>query len=422
VNRKDREASRKYFETLRQQRIAEDAKRAELEKRREAGLQAALARKAERTHTSVLGRVPTALRSGKLDQLLTVLEDKAPKLLEPTYVTALSFVANLTPVRPIEAWEPRGKGRETLYRSLCEHLLALYPIPAVFWNAFFDTDNALLYAPLVADVATGKSFYQCAKSAFPVPLTRAMCHELSQTSADCKLTEALRRVQAKAAGTSARFFAAWKATRYARRIGTKDEEAFWQTVLAWFGKIGMFDPNQVGPLLDYIDHRRGEDPSFSMKGRSALAMVRAMREWHGNLTKVKSVKATIFTKSGLRDAAFSDYTRKESSGATVHERWRVGELLTAHALFEEGRRMGHCVYSYAPRIERGEISIWSVTMEDGKGDTGNWAMVTLEVQNGSKAIVQARGRFNRPTTHREDQVILRWAGMNNLVLQTASRW
>ena len=53
-------------------------------------------------------------------------------------------------------------------------------------------------------------------------------------------------------------------------------------------------------------------------------------------------------------------------------------------------------------------------MEDGRGETGNWHMVTLEVRNDLKRIVQVRGRFNREMTAKEQRVVSKWAGLNNL--------
>jgi hypothetical protein len=175
----------------------------------------------------------------------------------------------------------------------------------------------------------------------------------------------------------------------------------------------MLDPGEVAPLVDYIDHRRREEPGFTMKGRSPLAMLRAMKEWHGNLTKERAVSGKVFQRSGFAPLDFPS-SRREAGGGVIKERWSIAELLTARTLAEEGKRMGHCVYSYAWRIEKGDTSIWSVKMEDGLGETGRWHMVTLEVRNDLRRVVQARGRFNRAMTSREHAIVGQWAGMNNL--------
>jgi hypothetical protein len=333
---------------------------------------------------------------------------------------AVGWLCTLPFVREPEEWDPRGKGRDTVFRSLAEHLVAKFPMPAVLWNAFFDGLPGT-YIRLVGHVAAGGSLTAFVKDRFPVPLTRAMCHDLLTTPAEWGFLDALRRVQCRAAGADRRFFQAWRTTRYASMIGTKEDEAFWYTVMEWFGKIAMLNPAEIGPLCDYIAMRRNGDKTFSMKGRGALATIRAMHEWHGNLTKERSVKAsTIYRTSGFRPMEFPDYKRVEPSGETVKETWRVEEILTAKKLYEEGRSMGHCVYSYGHHIERGDTSIWSVIMADGKGTTGAWMMVTLEVRNPMKKIVQARGRFNRAMTAKESQVVTRWANMNGLQIGLGS--
>ncbi len=50
----------------------------------------------------------------------------------------------------------------------------------------------------------------------------------------------------------------------------------------------------------------------------------------------------------------------------------------------------------------------------GGGPTGRWAMLTIEVRNQTRAVVQARGRFNRMPTDDERKILARFAAMNNL--------
>jgi hypothetical protein len=98
--------------------------------------------------------------------------------------------------------------------------------------------------------------------------------------------------------------------------------------------------------------------------------------------------------------------------------WHAGSDLELAA---EGRRMNHCVYSYVWSIQKGQTSIWSMMLEDGKGATGRWAMLTIEVRNDLRRVVQARGRFNRPATSEEHGVLLAWAGQNGLEV-SLGRW
>ncbi|MEO6574042.1 MAG: hypothetical protein ABIP89_09395, partial [Polyangiaceae bacterium] len=218
-------------------------------------------------------------------------------------------------------WRPRGKGRSSLFRSLVEHVLAKYAVPAVLWTAFFD-DNAAALTPLVGHVARGGSLYDYVKEGFAVPLTRKMCHDVLGATAEHSFLAAMRRVQVRAAGGDDRLFLAYLAGRQAQRVDTKENELFWQTVIDWLAKQPMLAASEVGPLTDFIANRRLEDPSFEMKGRSAFAMMRAMHAWHGNLSKEQGVKSTIFRASGLEGALYGEYARREG-GHEIKEKWRV---------------------------------------------------------------------------------------------------
>jgi hypothetical protein len=99
---------------------------------------------------------------------------------------------------------------------------------------------------------------------------------------------------------------------------------------------------------------------------------------------------------------------------------RVEEVCSTEELAAEGRRMNHCVHSYVWSIQKGQTSIWSMTLEDGKGETGRWAMLTIEVRMDLRRVVQARGRFNRSATSEEHAILLAWAGRNGLEVSLGS--
>jgi PcfJ-like protein len=405
VNQRQREEAKARYAAQRQARSAAQARLLAERAQREAEIGRAFGKPAPRPGEWA----PPMVRD--------VMVAKAPRLLASRHRDAVTRLVALPALRSIHDWSPRGKGADTLFRSLAAHLLARFQVPAIVWNAFHD-DNAAQLVGLAAHVAAGGSLYDYVKEKFPIPLTRKMCHELLATPAEYRLLDAIRRVQARAAGADVRFFSAWRTTRYAQQVGSATDEAFWSTVVVWFAKIPMLDPAEIGPLFDYIDHRHREDPLFSMKGRSALVLLRGMREWHGNQTKELAITGRVFPTSGFTYAEYTD-VRREPKGV-IRELWQIKEVLTAKALADEGRRMGHCVYSYAWRIEKGDTSIWSVQMEDGQGETGRWHMVTLEVRNDLRRVVQARGRFNRAMTPQEVRIVRRWVGANNLSVTVAT--
>jgi len=134
-----------------------------------------------------------------------------------------------------------------------------------------------------------------------------------------------------------------------------------------------------------------------------------MVEWHRELATEKVVHGVVFEPSGYA-ALELDRSARDRNGEFQRRIWHVDEVCTSKELAAEGRRMNHCVYSYVWSIQKGQTSIWSMTLEDGKGETGRWAMLTIEVRKDLRRVVQARGRFNRSATSEEHGILVAWAG------------
>lgn len=426
----DREASRATHEQIHQSRKAS---------RERAAVEAA---KREEEVRKALSKPTTRLFAANASGTSLVFQ-KAPRLMDAPYADAVDDLMMLLgkktfdrlpggaivhpAVRPLEEWAPKGKSRDSLFRSLADHLLAKYAVPAFAWNVFFvGTYASECLTDLVAHIARGGSAYEFVKDPeFPIPLTRKMCHELLKVPSNIGFIEGIRLVQAQAAGMEPRIFNAWKNTRYANAIlRTRADEDFWYTVVEWFGKTQMFNPSEVGPLCDYIGNRRIEDAKFSMKGRTSTALLRDMREWHRDLNGFSSIPKLVFAASGFKNGLyyhtsrdeFGHTSRDEFGKDTIREKWSVREILTSKTLHEEGRIMGHCVGSYWRMIENHSTSIWSMVMEDGRGPTGRWAMLTIEVSNSQRRVVQARARFNQAGSSTAKRMLLIWAQENNLTI------
>lgn len=400
------QTTRQQTDALRSARAAWRAERAEAIALRDRAAVDSLARYGPRTHRTPSPHVAPG------DEAPLVFR-RAPRLHVVPYATAVRRVLRATPFR--DDWSPRGKGRDMQFRSLAEHHLARFAMPPVLWTAFFDPFVERL-VPLVVHVARGGSLHDHVRETdFPVPLTRRMCHDLLSRPFRGSLLYAMRTVQALAVGADGGLLHGWRRSPFAQRLGTREEEIFWFEALGWMAKWHELDSASVGPLLDFIAHRRGLEPSFSMAGRSLAAVRRAMDEWHRDLARAEELHGTRYDASGFEPLVL-DLSRRSLDGTTQKVVWRVQEIRTGRELAAEGRRMSHCVYSYAARVQSGATSIWSMTLENGLGETGCWAMLTIEVRNAERRVVQARGRFNRQPTSAEHAVLVRWAGENDLTL------
>jgi hypothetical protein len=338
------------------------------------------------------------------NDFMSVVAKKAPRLLD-THRPALNILAATSHVRPVADWEPKGKGRDTLFRSLCEHCLAVYPTPAFLWTAFFAEDSRIL-VPIVVRIAKGESFFKLNRDMEidGPPMTRKMVHDFMSNSAKVPIMRALRRAQIRAHGGEPWMLDIWMRTGYGQRLQGFRDEPFWDSVLRWFCQNPMIDPSQIGPLIDFIEYRRQEDPEFSMKGRSVLAMIRNMHEWHDELgaaADAKNIKLAVFKKSGFKEGAW------DSKDKQYH--WTMKEILTTKHLAVEGREMRHCVYAYRDRMLRGGASVWSLCCNGER-------KLTVMVNNDTKTIEQYRGKCNRVPTRAESQTLNIWAKANGLTI------
>jgi len=351
--------------------------------------------------------------------LVRFVGSKTPKVLTHNmYTFGLMNIASLEWFRPLGEWKPRGKAVNTQFRSLADHLLREYPVPLFMYEALLtEHGDESFWVPLFAHAARGGSFYKAVKAGtFPFPLTKRMCHLFSTFPIRTGLVEAVRRAQIQAYGGQPVTLEAILRTRPGRERQGGQEE-FWATVFQWFCNHSMIDPHQVGPLFDYIGHRyreaRGNGDDFNMKGRSPLALLRGMEEWHHELAVTKRIKASKFEPSGLLPQKWS-HKVVHKKGPSYTEKWNIQEILTAKALAAEGREMRHCVYSYGHRVAEGHVSIWSLRCD---GDR----RVTVEVDNGHRRIIQTAGLCNRSTTAFERRLLGDWADTNELMFGRVRR-
>jgi hypothetical protein len=380
--------------------------------------QAQQTRDAQKNHASVIIQKLSTQPRKRVERVLggttlpseksffEAVEAKAARLIIPEYKTPLQRLCEFAAVRPLPDWKVTGKGREGLFRGLCEHLLAEYPVRPFLWSAFFvqETSKPLLQA--VVDVARGKSLFKlCQAGEFPIPLTRAQCHEFLQSPASLPFMKALRRVQVRAEKGDARLFENWMKLDVSQRIHDAKGEAFWLTVLRFFAQNPFLDPSQMRPLVDYSQFRYRQSDLFSMKGRTGASLLRDMNAWHGELNKAKTIQKHVYTPSGLPGITVEKVT-PQRRGPRLVEIWTISEILTSQALLAEGKAMRHCVSSYSWKIAEGAVSIWSLTLRE-LGEESR--MLTIEVQNKTNQIVQVRGPRNRMPTARESTVVSAWA-------------
>lgn len=111
--------------------------------------------------------------------------------------------------------------------------------------------------------------------------------------------------------------------------------------------------------------------------------------------------------SGIAAFEFTEGSEEDGNEKT----WRITEILSTKDLVVEGRAMQHCVATYAHSCSQGICSIWKLDVES----YGRLAKhLTIEVQNSTKVICQARGKRNVMPQEKQWAIVRRWAAQEGL--------
>jgi hypothetical protein len=324
-------------------------------------------------------------------------------------------------------WEPRSHNAYRQFHSLVRHLVALYDVPPFMNTAWLEglSRAGVVHQRWFIHVAQGGNL-RTAKG-LPIPITRRQAHLYLQAPEDLDVLSAFRWAQLIDLGGNERLARSILATSIGR---TFDHDDFWVTVLRWIIAQPMLDAVHHGPIIDYLHnqrlvpsvpnplaHQQGQplllppQPNLSMKGRDPEALLRAVVHWHGRLGREARGPVCFWRPSGI-----DPFRHEEGEGAS-RRIFTITELTGSHELQAEGRAMAHCVASYVHSCVRGVVSIWSLRVVDGNGEETR--LLTLEVSNRDRQIVQARRKHNALPGERELAVLSRWAAAGG---PTLSRW
>lgn len=330
-------------------------------------------------------------------------------------LSALVRLADLSGfwLRSVEDWSPCAEGAGGEFSELVRYLLACYPVPR-FMDSVFSGQYREVRPEWFHHVGTGLNLRTAA--GLPVRLTCRMAHHVMEAPDALDFVRAVRRGQVLGLGGDEDLGLIVGDTVLGRRLGTPQDEEWWAGVLQWciHREVG---PDHYPGLFRFLDARRREDPSFSLKGRTLRTLFGLVQGWQRRLDRKnrearrqeappKPAASPTFKPSGYRGGTWWLGGRYP---------WSIHEILNVQALAAEGRELRHCVATYEGWIREGRTSIWSLRTL-GPGGLPSRA-VTIEVNRHTRSVVQARGAGNRPPTAEERQILTRWAEDNGLRLE-----
>jgi hypothetical protein len=347
---------------------------------------------------------------------------RSPMLNEVCFVDALARLAVAWRAwrRHPDDWDPRAPDARWQFGRLARHLMADYPVPWFFDAGWLhDATCATVQRQWFIHVGTGHNLRTA--GGLPFPLTKAMAHHAMLAPRDLPIFHALRWGQVLGLGGGEPLARAVIASRL-RAAAPAAHEPFWLTVIQFMAAHPAIEPNQVGPIIDYLHHQRFDpaarivdgavvadgcpaQPAFSMKGRTVESLMRQVERWHARLSRDAAGVGLDWAPSGIPGFERVDGVPPEQRLFTVTE------LLSGEELWEEGLKLAHCVGSYARACKRGRCAVFSLRVDSGRGPARR---LTVEVTLPARTIVQARGRRNRQPDGTEDQVLRAWAAYAGL--------
>ncbi|MEL6759426.1 MAG: PcfJ domain-containing protein [Myxococcota bacterium] len=336
-----------------------------------------------------------------LVRLLSVVETRSRLLDEKTsgrrrIVSTLLDVGKFSPqwVREPEDWTVCSARP---LRSLFRHLFERYPVPPFFDHALPPKGKlGSLEFDWYVHVGSGQNIRTAA--GLPVSLTKREAHLMMQAPKRLPPSGALRWGRLRALGASRGFIDA-----FLRLPDDFERDPICMRLAALIVREAGFPRAQVGPLFDYVRHRRRQGP-FSLKGRTVRALLRGMEEWHRTLREQRNRRYVWARTSGIKPLC------EELNGDTV----TIDELCSSAELAQEGAEMRHCVLMYDSQCLHGQASIFALHTQ-----RSTLCRVTLRLDP-TLRVAEARCFANAHPGDAEKRVIERWAALNRLELDWRS--
>jgi hypothetical protein len=276
-------------------------------------------------------------------------------------------------IRPPEDWRPRIADFELWFADLARYLMAERTVPRFMDYAWF-TDEAMTYEyrRWWLAMARGRSLRHEARP--PTPMTPKMFREFIAAPGHLTIGQALRWGQVIGLGGDADVAVGVVESELGRCFCSED---FWMTVIRYFIQHREIQPEEYGPIVDYIIERRfvpqgfvnvggglvemgPVQPHLSMKGRSPGALRREVERWHRQLAAVPRGRFETYQRPlSWESCGIGGFKHVANEGQDSNA-YVVRELKNSDELRYEGLALSHCVLSYSARCESGKTAIFSL--------------------------------------------------------------
>ncbi|MEO8703849.1 MAG: PcfJ domain-containing protein [Kofleriaceae bacterium] len=324
-------------------------------------------------------------------------------------------------VRSLDGWVPPAGSvddDDALSRSLLEHLFARFPIPPTLFTPWLTmTAPSLKWAAWLVLIGGGASMRRAAPR-FGWRISTGLVHHLHDAPERLQPIEAIVWAELAQRGGAAVDFARLRRhaafifdttiTRSEGAIALDEEHerpvqyrAFWIATVDWLVRHrDTLTDESCQPILSWAMHRFTEDLArgtpanlcFTWSGRTPTAAHEQAEAY------AREIQASRYGYLQHLAWPLRGWDWRLAEGA--HE-WTIRELASSRELAAESAAMHHCVGSYTHRCVAGISAIFSARLD---GDR----VFTIELEPGTRRVVQARGVANRACTETELALVARW--------------
>jgi hypothetical protein len=305
-------------------------------------------------------------------------------------------------IREIETWQKSSHNPFKQFSSLLRHLFCAYPVPEFLDSAWFESGSAEQRNWLTA-MGVGISIRKL--NHMPINMTKKAAHAFGNAPATLSVPEALRWAQVVGKGGDPRLANFILRSRLGRNEFADEE--FWDAAILFFVNAGMFDFEKIGEIIDYLLVQRNTNRAYSLKGRTITSIVRASEAWHNDQENMRQRGGRlIWSSSNIAEAFFQEGKDEKQIN------YSILELRSTKELMIEGRKMNHCVATYANSCYKKKSAIFSVRKKPVFSDEEVLATVEISLQN--RRIVQAKARYNKAINHKALSLMTDWAKKERL--------
>lgn len=360
----------------------------------------------------------------RYQEYLKILETPKPIFLQVHFYEKMATsMIKQAPCRTFESWKmPKSKNDNVIFKSLFCHLLVPYRIPPAIdetisrYVRYFLTDDSK-EVEIMFHMIKGKGIHK-----FPrliLEMNSKMNFLLNQAPSHLRLPKAMWWAKIKSMGVSYSIASKLVDNLY---ININTEWSEWCDDLIFFlNRFPGIGKGDMKKILDFIIAQKKNGihihlsnceeeawvpalfPEFKFKGRTVASVLKFVEKWRAYIQIAKDAGVGgEFKISPIKSMRIKQGKRLI----------RIRQITNLKNLALEGNKMNHCVATYAGECLNGTSSIWSMNEILSVGKMKR--LITIEVEEETKKVLQASGNSNRDLYEKEKRWLQMWAEKEKL--------